>query len=210
MNDVDFLPERIKIRRARHARLVRRGYLLATCVVGLVILGYIRDVRVNMAWAELSALNRNAAEAELLISHRGKLEQRWGELMVIQRIEEQLGSRSDALEILAGLEDVLSSTIALTELKVETSLATSPQNDGRNVNTSNAAMEASAVQSARITKRVRVELTGLAPTNLDVAKLIAALSSSKLFENVTMEYSRDVERNRRQAMCFKVRCYVSR
>ena len=49
MNEVEFLPERIRHRRARRRRLVRQGYLLAACAVALGVLTYVNALRIDRA-----------------------------------------------------------------------------------------------------------------------------------------------------------------
>ena len=48
MDELDFLPERIHRQRARRRRLIRQGYLLALCAVGLIALAYLRQEAVRI------------------------------------------------------------------------------------------------------------------------------------------------------------------
>jgi len=58
--------------------------------------------------------------------------------------------------------------------------------------------------------RVRLVLTGLAPTDVDVANFIGQLSASRLFEDVTMGYAKNVSFRGRSAREFRASCYVAR
>jgi len=60
------------------------------------------------------------------------------------------------------------------------------------------------------TKRMRLVLTGLAPTDVDVANFIGQLSASPLFEDVNMGYAKTVSVEGLTAREFQASCYVVR
>ena len=220
MNNVDFLPERIKTNRARRRRLVRQGYLLMACVVGLALLGYARGFQIDEAQAELLQLDQQVANVQTQLEIREELEKTQAGLLIIQRIEEQLGSRADTLDVLSQLETVLPDSIALTSLKLETmevnvkaKPAVPPSGAGRVWRPGNNPARARSISRDRwpgrqgIT-RLRLTLNGLAPTDVDVANFIGQLSASRLFEDVNMGYAKNVDFGSRTARQFEASCYV--
>ncbi len=63
---------------------------------------------------------------------------------------------------------------------------------------------------AKLVRRVRVVLAGLAPTDVDVANFIGQLSASPLFENVNMGYAKTVRFRGRSAREFQASCYLAK
>jgi Tfp pilus assembly protein PilN len=214
MQNVDFLPERIVIQRARKQRLIRHSYLVAVCVVGLALLGYWRHDRLQEARGELAATSQRSREVQTRLQILDSLEQQQAELMIKKRISDHLGSRVNALDVMAELEHLLPTSMALTSLNLETMEVRVPVARGRGGHTSSSLRVSPAgVQPRNEEKavyRVRLVLTGLAPTDVDVANFIGQLSASKLFEDVTMGYAKNVSFRKRSAREFRASCYVTR
>ena len=222
MNNVDFLPERIKTNRARRRRVVRQGYLLTACVVGLGLLGYARCFRIDEAQAELLQLDQQVANVQTQLEIREELEKTQAGLLIIQRIEEQLGSRADTLDVLSELESVLPDSIALRSLKLETmevnakaNPAALPSGAGRVWRPGNNPAGGRPISRDRWSgrqgiARLRLTLKGVAPTDVDVANFIGQLSANRLFEDVNMGYAKNVLFHDRAARQFEANCYVVR
>jgi len=207
MNSIDFLPERIRRQRASRARHIRQGYLLALLAAGLAGLGLVRAHGIRQARAELGLLRGRAANAQSQLAMRRSLEAELKDLLIKKRIDERLGSRANVLAVLSELQEVLPPSMSLTGLDVETvSVRVKPAAQPAGQRGAIAGVH----QTARDESRVRVTLTGLAPTDVDVANFIGQLSASPLFEDVSMSYARNVEFRGRSAREFKAGCLVIR
>ncbi len=207
---IDFLPERIKAQRARRRRLLRQGNLLAVCLVSLALLGYLREGQIVQARGELAMLQGRTENARCQLVMRATLQQQLAELMIKKRIDDHLGSRVNALDVLAVLQTVMPASIALTELDLEAMEVP----DNRKPKTLEAwqrpAVGGRAPRPAGKIRRVRLKITGLAPTDVDVANFIGQLSASPLFEDVNMGFARNVTFRDRTARQFQASCYVAR
>lgn len=212
MNDVDFLPERIKLKRLRCKRLFKQGYLLAICVIALVALGYVRDGRLQKAHAEIIILGERTSSVKQQMIMRNELEQQKAKLLITQRIENHLGSHVNVLDLLSELEQLLSPTMALTKLNVETIEVAVPVNSVgmKNISSGLVAASSSSINDVKIVKRIRLTLTGMALTDVGVANFIGQLSACPLFEEVNMGYTKTVEVRKRTAREFQASCYVVR
>lgn len=212
MNSVDFLPERIRRQRQSRARHIRQGYLLVLLVAGLVVLGLVRSHAVREARAELHLLRKRTANAERQLAMRRSLEGELKDLLIKKRIDERLGSRANVLAVLSELQSVLPPSMSLTALDVETVEV----QDGRRGKARGAGPRGTIPKAASVggsdtaESRVHVTLTGLAPTDVDVANFIGQLSASPLFEDVSMSYARNVEFRGRSARAWKASCLVIR
>ncbi len=209
MDHVDFLPERVKAQRARRRRIVCQAYLLVACVGVMVLLGYVRQGWIDSARAELSVLDERVANMHQQLDLRSDLERQQAELKIMKRIEAALGSRINVLDVLAELERVMPTGIALANLDMETMEIRVPVESIHTARRPRVAMGRTK-KSGEIIKRIRLVLTGLSPTDVDVANFIGQLSASPLFEDVNMGYARNVECRGRQAREFQASCLIVR
>lgn len=211
MKNVDFLPERIRIDRKRKAALIRQGHLLVLCMVGLALLGYLRYGRVDEARGELALLRERSTNLARQIAMRSVLEQQQAELLVKQQIDEHLGSRVSALDILGELQNVMSDRLTLTDMTIEASEVSVPIEQPRGGGRRHPVLASrAAMPTLTVTRRVKLVITGLAPTDIDVANFIGQIAASPLFEDIEMGYSLTTEYNNCRVREFQVTCFVIR
>ncbi len=207
-NRIDFLPRHIKVDRARRRSLKRQAFLVGAVAAGLGILGYVREGMITEARADLASLDNQIHSVSRQLSMRSDLEKQLAELMIKKRIDDTLGSRANALEVLAELERTLPESIVLTSLTLEAVEVRVP--------IKSVAAGAPVVAGAqpqpkeKVVKRVRLVFTGLAPTDVDVANFIAQMSAGQLFEDVSMGYAKNVDFRGRSVRGFQASCYVAR
>ena len=211
MQNVDFLPERIRAQRRRSRRVAKHTYMLTICLAGLTILGFLRNGQIQTVRAEEGQLGAQESDIDLQLARRDSLEREKAELYVIQKIDGQLGSRLSAFMLLSELQGLLPESVVLTQLSVETMdvLVGSggvKANRTRGVRTAAARLDATDAT----VKRLRLTLTGLATKDVDVANFIGQVSACPLFEDVNMSYSRDGKIEDRMARQFQASCYVVR
>lgn len=206
MSTVDFLPERIKRRRRRRQELIRNGHLLAVCLGVLVLVWYQREADLRAVRRQLDTVTRQGQAQQDQLSMLDTFEHQHAELLIKKRISDQLGSRVDALDVLSELQRIQPISMSLTDLNIETMAVgkstVSPSHKRRR--------GAAARPAGPALHRVRLVLTGLAPRDVDVANFIGQLSASRLFENVTMGYAKNVDFRGRDAREFSTSCYVAR
>jgi len=209
MNEVEFLPERIRQQRARKRRLVRQGYLLAACGVALGMLTYVNALRIDRARAEKIALDERATHLSRQISMIPPLEQELAELLIKQRIEAELGSRADCTAVLAELCQIMPPNMVLTSLELKA--VDFQVVDGGSTHRSARPVAAPApAKASRTERRIRMVITGLAPTDVDVANFIGQLSASCVFEDVNMGYAKTRQFQDRLAREFQASCNLAR
>ncbi len=202
---VDFLPERIKIQRARVRRLVRQGYLIALVLLGVVFWGLTSNHRVARTQAELAMLRDRSCNVQKMLEDRARLEQQQGELLIKERISRSLGSRVNTLDMLSELERLLPPGVSLLSMNIEAVQMQAGEGD-RNVSRRTAVEHAPPA----MTNRVRLVLTGIAPNDVDVANFIGQLSASPLFEDVNMGYARTLNYQGHKAREFQASCHIVR
>jgi len=212
MESIDFLPERIKLQRVRRKHLIRQGYLLAICVATLAVLAYTRHARIAKTQAQVGLLQERSKNVHRQLEMLDSLQRQQADLMIKKRIDDQLGSRANALDVLSELGRLLPRSIAVKALDLAAVDVPVPVRSAARTadSTRTTAFPRGPLQKEQIVKRVRLELTGLAPTDVDVANFIGQLSASPLFEDVNMGYTKDTDFEGRSARQFNVSCYIVR
>jgi Tfp pilus assembly protein PilN len=210
MNKIDFLPERIRDQRKRRRQLFHQGYLMALCIVGLGVMTYVLQLRVDKARGELEMLRSRSRAMDSQIALRDQLNQQLAELMIKSRIEEQLGRRVGTLDVLGELQKVMPESLTLTSMTMETVTVQVAADSAERRNTSNQPVSGGGAAKDKTVKRVRLVLTGMAPTDVDLANFIGQLAGSKCFEDVSMGYARNVSFRKRVAREFQANCYLTR
>lgn len=206
MEHVDFLPERIKVQRSRRRRLIRHAYLLGLGALVLAVVAYARYDRIQTAQAELAMLNEAAANVKNQSARREDLETQLQDLMVKKRVEEHFGSRISAQLVLAELQRQLPPNTCLTRLELDTVDIAPPGRPGERAR----GMTVGAAPRGEVIKRLRLVITGLAPTDMEVANFIGQLSTSPLFEDVAMGYAKQVTVDAHLAREFRASCLVAK
>jgi Tfp pilus assembly protein PilN len=207
-DNIDFLPKYIKVQRARRRSFRRQMWLVAILSGTLATLGYVRQDKIVQAQAVTAVLDRQISAVNRQLALRTDLERQLADLMIKKRIDDTLGSRANALEVLAELERTLPESIVLTTLTleaVEIRMPVKPAETGAPV-----VAGAEAKPKERVSRRVRLVFTGLAPSDVDVANFIAQMSAGRLFEDVSMGYVRNVDFRGRNVREFQASCYVAR
>ena len=213
MTPLEFLPERIRTQRQRRARLVRRGYLLALCVLAMVGLSYARHGRLNQARGQLVQFTDRAEDMQRQVAKIQPLEQQMADLLIKKRIDEELGSRTDCTAVLSELCRLLPPNMSLISVELRTVEIPLDRKSGApavNTGTSPRLAGAPVKSPEMMLRRVRLMITGLAPTDVDVANFIGQMSACPLFEDVNMGYAKGVTFRNRSAREFQASCYLMR
>ncbi len=206
MKQADFLPERIIRQRSQRQRLIRQGYLLSACVLCMIALAYVRGGRIAHARGELALLDERTVSQQRLIEKIPPLERQMAGLLIKKQIDNELGSRTDCTAVLAELCRLMPVNMSLVSLE----LKTVEDRIGREQfgGASRSARGTSKNRSQNAIRRVRLVLSGLAPTDVDVANFIGQLSASPLFEDVNMGYVKTMSFRGRAAREFQASCYL--
>src|SRR6056297_3297395 len=190
MQNVDFLPSRIRFQRRRRSNQLRYAYLVVAIAGLLFAVGFLQQERISSAEGALSSLQGRSNNLQQRLAMRMRLQQERSDLMVKKQIYDQLGSQANALDVLAELENLLPASIALTRLDmevVEVRHTSKISSQGPRV------FGASGSSKSSAERRTQILLTGLAPNDVDVANFIGQLSASPLFEEVNMGYSKTID-----------------
>ena len=206
MNLVDFLPEGVRVQRRQRKALLRQVVLAVFASMCLVVLLQIRHGQIATAQAELSLLDTKLAMVSAEASKRTELEFQISELLVKKDIDEQLGMRISVLDVMGELQRLTGPELTLTSLEL---VAMEVQDREAMVNLSRGPISAAEV-APQSTRRIKLVLTGVAPSDIAVASFIGKIAASPFFEKIGMGYSRNIEYQGCKAREFQVTMFVVR
>ena len=222
VNQAEFLPVRVRHNRIRRKRLMRQGYLLVVCVAAVCVLSYARAERVARARGDLATLEKSRTDLRKQAEMVKPLERQMSDLLVRKRIDEELGSRTDCIVVLAELCRITPPGIVMVSLDLQTVELISGAADypGRNSTSSGKTYRGkrpvaaadrtdAANDSTGAVRRSRLTITGVAVNDVDVANFIGQLSASRLFDGVNMGYTKTVVFRGSQAREFQASCYLA-
>lgn len=206
MDNIDFLPKRIKQKRGRKRVLKRQGAVLMLGAVALMAIAHVNQAAIARANAELADLQDRQHRLAETLKVIPDLTANLAEAAIKQRINRELGSRLTVNAVLAELGRLLPPAGSLTALEyntVEIRPKASPVKTAAAIATH---------KNVPAEKRVRLTLVGVAPTDVDVANFIGQLSGCPLLAEVNMGYAKMVaiDQGRRTARSFQVNCLMAR
>jgi Tfp pilus assembly protein PilN len=211
MQSVDFLPDDIRQRRERRRRLVNQVNLLAICALALALLAVLRQDRIQEARGQLAMLTERTGRAAEQINLLDELHRQQSELALKKQVDEDMGSCVSALDVLAVVTHLTPENVALRSLELETvEVVEEPAEQGGTNESDKPQVALGAEREPVKVRRLQLRITGLAPSDVDVANFIASLAGNPLLEDITMGYARDVKFRQRRAREFLVSCYVVR
>ena len=189
MNQIDFLPKRIRHQRLIVQRLRRQGAALLLFAAALTLLAWGNERRIANAKAQLTVkqadLTQLAQDLEILPELNAQL----ADGQIKRRISAELGSRLNINALLAELELRLPTDACLTSLECSTVEVARPATERLG---SRGRLRRGEEPAVEVPKRVRIMLTGLAAAPVDVATFLGDLGSSPLFTDVEMGYSKTI------------------
>jgi len=134
------------------------------------------------------------------------------DLLVKKRIDAELGSRADCTAVLAELCRIIPPNMALVslELKSVEIHQRTPEASGDRHRSRRPTVANRRRPKATVSRRLQLMLTGVAPSDVDVANFIGQLAANCLFQEVTMGYARTVAFRGRSAREFQASCYLAK
>lgn len=192
MNTINFLPASYLRKQSKRRRRVRQ-FALSAAMVGVLVGWWLtQQGRVVVLDRYATQLEVEAAAA---VEHRGelvRLREEYKLLMNQVKVRRELAQPLNHTQIIAVLGEVMPATVMVTELDM-----TTHRPPPRKVEDATKASRKSKRKSAKdepVIDEIRLRFDALAPDDLAVAEVVAAISEHPLFESVRMESSREVER----------------
>jgi len=211
MANMSFLPEDyLEKRIQRRTNIISLGLFL---VVMAAVVGafFVTDRQRSEIRAQQAQVNKQFEDAAAWLEQRDKLEERKAQIMHKARITSSLRERVHRSVVLAELINNMPGSVALLGLTLDTRvvktakpLGTTALDDAKRAAAGAGAPDADVQQTD-----VEIELEGVAPTDVQVAQFMTALSRSKLFTELNLAFSEEITVDDQKMRKFKVELKVN-
>ncbi len=184
MRELEFLPQWYPRLRRRKRIVALEGWLLFVLIVGLGAWTALVQRNVHGARTSLASLN---GQLEQMHAEQRMLDEQLALRKELQAREQLIGSLGFPVEmtrLLQTLDAVMPKEMSLLDFSCETEEQAS---QSRSIVAGRGATQ----QPERVERRLRVRVTGIAPSDLDLANFLAGLTNTLFFEQVAVTYARD-------------------
>ena len=199
MRDIEFLPTWYPGVHRRKRAVVIQGW----CTLGVVVV--LGGVTLGQRWqahhAELTVSNYAHSieqSRQELSSLSRKLEFK-GELRQQEEIIARLGLNVDTTRVITELEAAMPPKVALTGLSIETQ-----EPPRQTIDQSGLRTRSVSDVGAQSDRRMKVQVTGVAPSDLELGQLVTRLNAVKFFDDVQWMGDHEVSRLGRVMREFQV------
>ena len=206
MNQIDFLPRRIRQQRGVYRQVRRQAMTMLIVAATLGVLAYFNEARIAKANTDLATYTERGESLAAELSVLPELTRQLADGQINRRISRELGSRLTINALMAELARMLPPKASLTSLDCSTIEVQPTVKPGK------PRTPRKVGSKMLMDKRVRLQITGIAPTAIDVADFIGRLSVSPLFSDVNMGYAKTVliDNDRREARSFQMTFLVAK
>jgi Tfp pilus assembly protein PilN len=210
MATINFVPDDyVQQRRASRANVLYLMLLMAMLGAIGITFGFIK-MRQRAVQAELAQLNERMAQAQQHIAQLEELKTKSKTMMKTMVMTAELLEPVPRSVVLASLTNNLPSGVSLTEFKLEekevqTARPAPAKPAGSNQYQRAAAAKSEPADQPQVRIETNLDIKGLAPSDIQVAGFIARLSSSILFDAVSLVESKEVENDKIKMREFRLK-----
>jgi Tfp pilus assembly protein PilN len=187
-NDINFLPDsyRYRVRRSRNrVRILVGAVLLTGCLIAWSF-SQRSDIRESREYA--NTVEQQVLAAQQQASEIGRLRARYISLTRQAGVRTELAQPVRHTQVLAVIAQLLPPSVGLVEVEIKAERP-EPQKADEKASSKNKKDEKPPQEF------LEVDLRGMAASDEDVNDTLGRLSDHRLFEHVTLSYSRDETRN---------------
>lgn len=217
MDNASFLPEDYIEQRAE-----RRTNLISLILFGIVMIAVFAAFLVtNREWSQVrasqNAINQQYQLAAKKIDDLNELEKQKDQMLNKAELAAALVERVPRSNLLAEFINRMPDRLSLIEFELRSEKVRAKVNNKRSrrssgrhsgpkrAKTAEEAAKEGKQKKIEVPKQtVKISMTGVAPTDLEVSRYMAKLSSFPLLNNVTLEYSEEREIDNRIMRQFKI------
>ena len=196
MRDLDLLPKWYRQTLSHRKLVVAQGWI--TVGLGLALSTWVVLVQQSIhsargAWFSLEGqLNQSKSQ----LDEMALLEERRRQWLAQAQVISRLGLHVEASRLIRALDTAMPREISLSQLQVDT--------EEKIPEAVPAGRLVAAPANQSVVRQLRVTLQGVAPTDLDLANFMSQLSTVPFFEQVTINYVKELYDNGRIMRSFEI------
>ena len=193
--NIDFLPEDYLDKKAQRRTNMFCLFLFLLVVAGVGTVFLLTERKQSLLKEKVADINQKMARASEALKQLDVLEKKKAEMMTKASISAMLMEPVPRSLLLALITNDLPARVSLTEYALTSReiFDRSNQASSRNKKARRSVKSAPEKPALPPKRETKIDFTGLAPTDLEVAQLIANLNESKLFSEVNLVFSAEHE-----------------
>jgi len=206
MNQINFLPESYRRSQQRRGRMLRQAVLVLSVAGCLVLAAIVAETHSRSERLHAERLEDTVKSEQVTLGALAEIEHDHAALLNRARLRQELEPAVMYSQVIAALSKAMPEEVAVTGVEM---LTVKPKPEPKETE---AQREARKRRSSRHENKdvvyepylIQLEIDGLAPDDVSVAMLVAALDEHPLFSRVTMRSSRTTNTQGLQAREFSL------
>lgn len=191
-DNMSFLPEDYLARRVARRTNVICITLFVVVMVGVVAAFFVTDRQRSEIREQQAQVNQKFEEAARRLDQLEELQAQKQQMVRKAKVASVLVERVPRTLVLAELINQMPTTLSLTEMELETETLRAARRPRTAIDKARSKAKEDKQDQFVVTApetRVTVRMAGVAPTDVEVAQYITALSDHVLFQDVILEYA---------------------
>ncbi|CAN5400721.1 hypothetical protein BH10PLA1_BH10PLA1_02590 [soil metagenome] len=195
MRNMEFLPSWYSVVRRQRIAVIVQAWATVALLLTLLVTTGVAKYRLISSRGELAGVKKEMAVTQKDLDELDSMlqvQRRWTEQ---GQVLAKLGVSVESTRLMSLLAQATPESVALIGLNLQTEEKAEP------VRTISAAR---AMKEPLIDRKLRVRVQGVAPSDAEVADLMAKLGAVVFLDDVSMSYSKDADQNGRAVRQFEV------
>lgn len=197
MRELEFLPDWYGQVRRRRALVLTQAWGTAVLILGLLIWTSVSHFRAMYAQNELKQVASRVSESQKLVDELNQLKAdrlSWSER---GEVLERIGLSVESTRLLGTIAQATPTAVALNGFNLQTE-------EKAEVPRTGAAARAMKDKAPAMDRKLRVRITGMAPSDAEVWDMVTKLTQYPFFEDVSMTNSKEADYEGRLVREFEV------
>ncbi len=208
MTDINFLPQSFRQRQARRRRIVRETVLVILATAVLLAAGSVRQRRLSERAGYVQEKQAEAAAVAQQVQERARLTGELARLHEQQALQQRLSMPLTYTNVLAALAQIMPTSIALTDLTMDCPAPAPTRQTKASARSEVSTPNKKAAAPTEPLRELSLKMTGLGPSDVEVANFVGRLSDHQLFRDVKLSYTRETRVNGVVARQFRLEMTV--
>lgn len=206
MSEINFLPDRFVVKQRSRRRIVFEFLLVVSVAAGLVYAYQALHKQVSSLEKRAEQLVLTGTVAKAKGDEAGRLRNEFNEYASSLRVQREVGLPIAHSSILASIASLQPDAVGLTQLVLECDRPKpAPPTDPN----AKAKPKRSKKKTVEPVRELSIDMVGIAPDDDRITDFFGRLDNHRLFRDVKLEFSKQVNVDNLNAMRFRITCKVA-
>jgi Tfp pilus assembly protein PilN len=195
MRELDLLPKWYRQTLSHRRLVVTQGWVTVALGLGLSTWVALAQQSIHSERTQLTNLESQVTQSKSDLDEMAALQERRRQWVVQEQMISRLGMHVEAARLIRALDTAMPREISFSQLQVETE-------ERKPDPAPNARLVVAGAPS--IVRQLRLTIQGVAPSDLDLANFVSQLSAVPFFEQVAINYVKEIDESGRLMRSFEI------